>query len=266
MKLRMFQIDAFTTDVFAGNPAAVCPLEDWLESDRMQAIAAENNLSETAFFVPTKEGYDLRWFTPTTEVELCGHATLASAFVIFNYLQDASKTIRFSTRSGPLEVAQKNGLLTMNFPMRKPEACNEPPSELVQGLGRTPDHILSFGEIKVSGYYVAVFKTEDDVRGLVPDLSLLAQLGGMIVIVTAPGEQRDFVSRCFAPSFGIDEDPVTGSTHCVLAPYWGFRLGKERLHARQVSARGGEIFCELLENRVSIAGNAVCYLVGTIDV
>lgn len=266
MKLRMFQIDAFTSDVFAGNPAAVCPLEDWLDASRMQAIAAENNLSETAFFVPTKEGYDLRWFTPTTEVELCGHATLASGYVIFNYLEDASRTIRFSTRSGPLTVEQQNGLLSMNFPMRKPEPCITPSLELVRGLGRAPEQFLSYGESENSGYYVAVFQTEDEVRRLIPDVSVLAQLGGMIVIVTAPGNKVDFVSRCFAPSFGIDEDPVTGSTHCVLAPYWGDRLGKERFHAQQVSTRGGEIFCELLGNRVSIAGNAVCYLEGTIDI
>ncbi len=266
MKLRMFQIDAFTTDVFAGNPAAVCPLEDWMDEGRMQAIATENNLSETAFFVATKEGYDLRWFTPTTEVELCGHATLASGYVIFNYLEDASKTIRFSTRSGPLTVEKQNGMLAMNFPMRKPEPCLTPPSELVRGLGRAPEHVLEFGKNENSGYYVAVFQTEDDVRRLVPDVPLLAELGGMIVIVTAQGEKVDFVSRCFAPTFGIDEDPVTGSTHCVLAPYWARRLGKDRLHAQQVSSRGGEIFCELIENRVSIAGNAVCYLEGTIDI
>ena len=266
MKLRMFQIDAFTTDVFAGNPAAVCPLENWPDASRMQAIASENNLSETAFFVPTKEGYDLRWFTPTTEVELCGHATLASGYVIFNYFEDAPKTIRFSTRSGPLTVEQQNGLLAMNFPMRKPEPCLTPPPELIRGLGREPEQFLAFGEVESSGYYLAVFQTEDEIRRLVPDSSLLAGLGPMIVIVTAPGEKADFVSRCFAPSFGIAEDPVTGSTHCVLAPFWGDRLGKESLHAQQVSARGGEIFCELLENRVSIAGNAVCYLEGTIDI
>ena len=232
----------------------------------MQAIARENNLSETAFFVPTKEGYDLRWFTPTTEVELCGHATLASGYVIFNYLEDAPETIRFSTRSGPLTVERRDDLLAMNFPMRTPERCLTPPSELVHGLGRTTEQFLAFGETEGSGYYLAVFQSEEEVRRLVPDFSMLAQLGPMIVIVTAPGEKSDFVSRCFAPSFGIDEDPVTGSTHCVLAPYWAGRLGKESLHAQQVSARGGELFCELLENRVSIAGNAVCYLEGTIDI
>ncbi len=266
MKLRMFQIDAFTTELFAGNPAAVCPLESWLDSGRMQAIAAENNLSETAFFVPTTDGYDLRWFTPTTEVELCGHATLASAFVVFNYLGNASGTIRFNTRSGPLMVCQKDGLISMNFPMRTPEACNEPPSDLLRGLGGTPAQILEYGESENSGYYVAVFETEDEVRRLTPMINLLAQLGGMAVIVTAAGENTDFVSRCFAPSFGIDEDPVTGSAHCVLAPYWGRQSGKQRLHALQVSARGGEIFCELHEDRVFIAGHAVCYLDGTIDV
>ena len=266
MRLRMFQIDAFTTDVFAGNPAAVCPLEDWLDSGRLQSIAAENNLSETAFFVATRDGYDLRWFTPTMEVELCGHATLASAYVIFNYLEGDDSTIRFNTRSGLLTVEQKNDLLTMNFPIRRPETCNEPPTALIRGLGRAPAEILAYGEAEQSGYYVAVFETTDEVRKLDPALSLLGELGGMIVIVTAPGEQTDFVSRCFAPSFGIDEDPVTGSAHCVLAPYWGSRLGKDRLHARQVSVRGGDVFCELLGNRVSIAGNAVCYLEGTINV
>ena len=266
MKLRLFQIDAFTTDVFSGNPAAVCPLEAALDTKQMQAIALENNLSETAFFVPTADGYDLRWFTPTTEVDLCGHATLASAYVIFNYLDDQARRIRFSTRSGPLTVERQNGLLAMNFPVLRPGPCGSPPDELIRGLGLHPDAILSYGEEDNSGYYVAVFKSEDAVRGIDPDFSLLAELGGMIVLPTAPGGDADYVLRCFAPSFGIDEDPVTGSAHCVLTPYWADRLGRNTLDARQVSERGGQIECQLLDDRVSIRGNAVCYLEGTIEV
>ncbi len=157
MKLRLFQIDAFTTDVFSGNPAAVCPLEAWLDTRQMQAIALENNLSETAFFVPTPDGYDLRWFTPTTEVDLCGHATLASAYVVFNYLDNQAPTVRFNTRSGPLTVERQDGLLAMNFPVRAPGPSDAPPDKLVQGLGLRPDEILSYGEEDNSGYYVAVF-------------------------------------------------------------------------------------------------------------
>jgi PhzF family phenazine biosynthesis protein len=266
LKLQLFQVDAFATAVFSGNPAAVCPLEAWLSDEQMQSIAQENNLSETAFFVPSTQGYDLRWFTPTTEVELCGHATLASAYVIFNRLGTESDRVRFNTKSGLLTVEQHDGLLRMDFPLRRASTLSSPPPDLLAGIDSQPEEVLAYGEAERSGCYVAVLPSEEDVRNVTPNFAVLGNLKGMIVVVTAPGKAVDFVSRCFAPGFGIDEDPVTGSTHCVLAPYWGSRLRKEQLHACQVSARGGEIFCNLRRDRVAIAGNAVCYLEGTIEV
>ena len=266
MRLRLFQIDAFASDVFTGNPAAVCPLESWLDPEQMQSIAQENNLSETAFFVPTANGYDLRWFTPTTEVELCGHATLASAYVIFNCIGTSNKQICFNTRSGPLTVGKERGLFRMDFPVRRAHPVVAPHPYLLEGLGRSPESVLAYGEAEQSGYYLAVFRNEDEVRELKPDLPLLTELTGMMVIATAPGHQVDFVSRCFAPGFGVDEDPVTGSAHCVLTPYWCERLNKPSLRAHQVSARGGEVFCQLLGDRVALSGNAVCYLEGTIEI
>jgi len=257
MKLPLYQIDAFTSQVFAGNPAAVCFLEEWLEDGKLQAIAAENNLSETAFLVRFGNEYKIRWFTPTQEVDLCGHATLASAFVVFHCLDPGRKAVIFSSKSGPLKVEQQGEQLRMEFPAIAPQPCS-PPADLLKGLGQKPREV--FRAVK----YLAVYDSEDEVRSLQPDFAALKHLDCLGVIVTAPGKAVDFVSRFFAPRIGIPEDPVTGSAHCTLVPYWSKRLTKTRLHALQVSPRGGELFCELLEDKVLIAGRAVKYLEGTI--
>jgi len=260
MRIPIYQIDAFADSLFAGNPAAVCPLEAWLPDETMQAIGMENNLSETAFLVPEGEGYRLRWFTPRVEVDLCGHATLASAYVVLNHLQPDWEKVAFQTLSGELEVARDGELLVMDFPPRPPRLCDVP-AELVSALGIEPDAVLLAHE------YMAVYPDELTVGSLIPDMvRLAAETKEFGVIVTAPGEDCDFVSRFFAPAVGIPEDPVTGSAHCALTPYWAERLGKKKLHARQVSARGGELWCEDRGDRVAIAGRAVPYLEGTIEV
>ena len=261
MRIPLYQIDAFADGPFTGNPAAVCPLDAWLPEDVMQAIAAENNLSETAFFVPEGEGYRLRWFTPTTEVDLCGHATLASGFVVFRWLRPERGRITFETQeAGPLSVARDGDLLALDFPSRPPapQAMSEP---LVAALGRRPVALLAARD------YLAVYETADDIAGLAPDFAALAALDRFAVIVTAPGTGgTDFVSRFFAPARGVDEDPVTGSAHCTLIPYWAERLGKSRLDARQLSRRGGALSCVLDGDRVTIAGRARPYLEGTITI
>lgn len=259
MKIPLYQIDAFTNNLFKGNPAAVCPLDNWLNDQTLLSIAAENNLSETAFFVKENAGYRLRWFTPETEVDLCGHATLAAAFVIFNYLNTSLNTIEFKTQSGKLTVKKDSGLLSMDFPARKPVACS-PPQDLIKGLGGSPSEILK------SRDYFVVYSSEEEIRMLKPDMNLLAGLDALGVIVTAKGNQVDFVSRFFAPDAGIPEDPVTGSAHCSLIPYWSEKLVKNKLHALQVSKRGGELFCELRGDRVLISGLAVKYFEGSIEV
>jgi predicted PhzF superfamily epimerase YddE/YHI9 len=259
MKIRMYQVDAFTSRLFGGNPAAVCPLDGWLEDGAMQAIAAENNLSETAFFVGGKGSYDLRWFTPAVEVNLCGHATLASAFVVFRHLEPSLETVSFRSKSGELRVVRSGDLLTLDFPSWMPSRC-EAPEALTRGLGRPPREVLA------SEDYLAVYDSEDEVRSLAPAMDALAGLDRFAVIVSAPGQGSDFVSRFFAPKQGIPEDPVTGRAHCTLVPYWARRLGKPRLHALQVSRRGGELFCEDRGDRVSIGGRAVQFLEGTIEV
>jgi PhzF family phenazine biosynthesis protein len=259
MIVPLYQVDAFTSRLFAGNPAAVCPLESWLEDGVMQSIALENNLSETAFFVRHGEVYNLRWFTPACEVGLCGHATLASAFVIFEYLDPEAKLLRFQTRSGELRVRRNGELLTMDFPARPAKPCAPSPA-LAAALGKPPR------ELSAARDYLAVYESESDVRALKPDMRALAALDRFAVIVTAPGKDADFVSRFFAPAHGVDEDPVTGSAHCTLVPYWANRLGRTKLHARQVSARGGELWCELAGDRVFLSGRAVRYLEGTISV
>ncbi len=259
MKIPLYQIDAFTDRLFSGNPAAVCPLDEWLPEEMMQSIAAENNLSETAFFVPSEGGYQLRWFTPVTEVDLCGHATLAAAFVVFNRLDPALDEVRFSIMSGTLKVAREGELLVLDLPSLPAEPC-APPEGLAESLGRTPRQTL------VARAYMAVFEAEEEVRSLQPDMKGLAALAPRNVIVTAQGSDVDFVSRYFAPSKGVPEDPVTGSAHCTLIPYWSRRLGKIRLQARQLSRRGGELSCEDCGERVRIAGLAVQYLEGAISV
>jgi predicted PhzF superfamily epimerase YddE/YHI9 len=259
MRIPIYQVDAFTSRVFAGNPAAVCPLEDWLEPALMQSIAAENNLAETAFFVGREGDYEIRWFTPTTEIDLCGHATLASAWVIFEALEPSRRVVTFGSRSGTLAVAREGGRLTLDFPARAPQRL-EPSEAVAAALGRPPRELWAARD------YMAVYDREDDVRSLAPDLPRVARLDRFAVIVTAPGSGCDFVSRFFAPAQGIPEDPVTGSAHCTLVPYWARRLERSRLHARQVSLRGGELFCELRGERVAISGQAVRYLEGHIDV
>jgi predicted PhzF superfamily epimerase YddE/YHI9 len=258
MALPVFHVDAFTSKPFSGNPAAVCPLAAWLDDGLLQAVAAENNLSETAFFVPRGDRYELRWFTPSCEVKLCGHATLASAFIVLHILETNRDSVRFETRlSGSLIVSRDSGLLAMDFPSLAPWPCVSPPSALTEGLGKPPAAVL-----QVEDNYFAVYEREEDVRSIRPDFRLLEQLHPSGVAITASGDNSDFVSRYFAPSYGIPEDPVTGSTHCSLAPYWAQRLGKTSLHARQVSERGGELWCEVKPERVILKGNAVLTLRG----
>jgi PhzF family phenazine biosynthesis protein len=259
MRIPLYQIDAFTSQVFRGNPAAVCPLEAWLDDALLQAIAAENNLSETAYIVPQGEQYRIRWFTPEQEVDLCGHATLASAYVVFHYLKPASEEVIFDSRSGPLPVTHVGERICLDFPARAPVPCSVSET-LLKALRQPPREVLC------SRDYLAVYDSEDVVRSLEPDMQLLATIDRLGVIVTASGESSDFVSRFFAPGAGIPEDPVTGSAHCTLTPFWAKRLGKTRLHALQISRRGGELFCELRGSRILIAGCAVKYLEGTIDV
>jgi PhzF family phenazine biosynthesis protein len=258
MKIPCFIIDAFASKPFQGNPAAVCPLKTWLSDATMQNIAAENNLSETAFFVPSGDDYDLRWFTPTVEVDLCGHATLASAFVLFTELGQRRNAVRFHSKSGPLAVARSELVFTLDFPSRPPAPCAVPEA-LACGLGKAPLQVLKARD------YFAVFEKEEDVRFLKPDFTALGTLDEK-VIVTAPGNNCDFVSRFFAPTAGVPEDPVTGSAHCTLIPYWSQRLGKTNLFARQISKRGGELFCELADERVLIGGKAVLYSRGEIEI
>ncbi len=259
MEIPIYQVDAFTGHVFSGNPAAVCPLREWLPDDLMQKIASENNLSETAFFVPEGDSYRIRWFTPAAEVDLCGHATLASAFVFFTFINKTGLQVSFASRSGPLRVARSREMLTMDFPSQPPAPCKAPPA-LISSLGRTPRKVLS------SEDYFVVYENEEDVRSLNPDMAGLGSLDLRGVIVTAPGSDADFVSRFFAPALGIPEDPVTGSAHCALIPYWAERLGKDDLYARQISRRGGEIFCRNMSGRVAISGRAALYMKGTIEI
>lgn len=265
MRLRMYQVDAFTSEPFRGNPAAVCPLEAWLPDPVMQNIALENNLSETAFFVRDGRAYSLRWFTPTVEVDLCGHATLASAYVLFNIIEEPNSPIEFHTRSGPLFVARHGDLLELNFPAKPPRPCDPPPG-LIDALGAAPADVLHAPGGAGHGNYLVVYESERAVRGLTPDLGALRRVKENGIIATAPGDSVDFVSRYFAPAYGVDEDPVTGSAHCTLTPYWAARLTKNDLRAKQVSKRGGDLRCRLAADRVHIAGTAVLYLTGEIDV
>jgi PhzF family phenazine biosynthesis protein len=261
MKTSIYQVDAFTSEVFSGNPAAVCILESWINDNLLQSIASENNLSETAFLVRNDDGFDLRWFTPVTEVALCGHATLASAFVLFTCRGWSEEAIRFHTmKSGQLVVGKRDGLLEMDFPSR-PAHSIVSPSGLKEALGVTP--IAVMGSVED---LLVVLESEKAVRELQPDFCALQRVESRGVMVTARGSQSDFVSRFFAPRFGISEDPVTGSAHCVLVPYWSRELHKKSLHALQVSRRGGELFCVDVGDRVKIAGRAVLYLEGTITI
>jgi PhzF family phenazine biosynthesis protein len=253
VKIRQYQVDAFASRAFEGNPAAVCPLERWLDDDLLQAIAEENNLSETAFFVPSDKGFGLRWFTPASEVDLCGHATLAAAHVLFAHLGHPGDGISFETRSGALSVKRKGDLLEMDFPARPPTPCASF-ELLARALGQQPLEVLRADD------YMAVFDNEAAIRGIKPDFFLLGTLDLRGVIITAPGDSHDFVSRFFAPRLGILEDPVTGSAHCTVTPYWAGRLGQRLLSARQVSKRGGSILCELHDDRVLLSGAAVTFM------
>jgi len=261
LELPIYQVDAFADALFGGNPAAVVPLRDWLPDRVLQQIAAENNLAETAFFVPDGDTFALRWFTPTVEVPLCGHATLASAYVIFEFLQPGRRQVTFPTRrSGPLNVSQNGDLLALDFPAKPPEATAAPDG-LIEALGGArPAQVLSYDKL------FCVFETAGEVKKLVPDLRRVAALDFDGVVVTAPGggEGIDFVSRYFAPAKGIDEDPVTGGAHCLLVPYWAKRLGKSKLVGRQVSARGGTVHGEDRGARVTLAGTAHFYMEGRI--
>lgn len=260
MRIRIFQIDAFTSRVFGGNPAAVCPLERWLETPVLQAIAAENNLAETSFLVAIGPGhYHLRWFTPTVEVPLCGHATLAAAYALAHRMETSATHWRFETLSGELSVSREGDLYTLNFPVRL-AAGPTPRPDFAAALGATPEAHFT------GAFEMAVYGSEAEVRALAPDMRALGAIDHFGLIATAPGDEVDFVSRFFAPRAGIDEDPVTGSAHCMLTPYWAARLGRERLHARQISRRGGELWCERQGDRVLIAGRGAFYLEGTIEV
>ena len=259
MKLPLWHVDAFASRPFAGNPAAVVPLAQWLPDETLQALAAENNLSETAYLVPEGDGYAIRWFTPAQEVPLCGHATLASAWVVLNRLEPGRDSITFSSKSGPLTVSRDGERLAMDFPSIPPGRSAANP-ELVQALGAAPQALFE-------GYqWLAVYESAGQVLALRPDFAVLGKLPLHGVIATARGSDCDFVSRFFAPSAGIPEDPVTGSAHSRLIPYWASVLGKTQLHARQVSARGGELWCELKGERVTMAGRVAPYLEGTIEI
>ena len=258
-ELPLYQVDAFTSEVFGGNPAAVCPLDQWLPDDVMQAVAAENNLSETAFIVKRDEDYDLRWFTPAIEVDICGHATLASAFVIANNLEAGRDKIVFHSRSGPLTVTRDGELYTLDFPAKMPERVDDL-AAVEAALGVRPLEL--WRNVKS----MAVLADQAAVLAVEPDMALIAALPGDGLIVTAPGDDCDFVSRYFAPHAGIPEDPVTGSAHCVLTPYWARRLDKPRMSARQVSQRGGELTVEDRGERVLISGRVAPYMEGRITI
>ena len=260
MRLTIYQIDAFAESVFKGNPAAVVPLEDWIDDTLMQQIAMENNLSETAFAVKTDAGYHIRWFTPEYEIDLCGHATLATAYVIKNFLEPHIQEISFTTqKAGELRAIAKDGLYTLDFPARMPEPC-EVPEKLLACLG-----VSTAVEVLRSRDYFVVLPNEEAVCNVEPDYTLMSSLDTIGVIVTAKGHEADAVSRCFYPGAGIPEDPVTGSAHCNIVPYWSEKLGKTKLFCRQLSPRGGDLQCELAGDRVLMSGKCVLFLQGEIN-
>ena len=261
MKLPLFQVDAFADHIFSGNPAAVVPLHDWLPDETMQNIAMENQLSETAFFVEEESGYRLRWFTPVIEVDLCGHATLASAHVLFAEMGHMGESVVFQSRSGPLEVRRSTIGYEMDFPSDRPEASPESKSALSEALGVEVKEALRGRED-----LVAIVEDQTAVASILPGMRAVSQLDARGVLVTAPGDEVDFVSRCFFPRFGIDEDPVTGSAHTTMGPYWADRLGKSELIARQVSKRGGEVRCRVTDERVALVGHAVTFLRGELEI
>jgi PhzF family phenazine biosynthesis protein len=258
MKLPYYEVSAFTTNPFGGNPAGVCPLDAWLPDAILLGVAANNNLAETAFTVPRGTDFELRWFTPTVEMDLCGHATLAAASVLFHERGLGGDEVRFHSRSGLLTVTRAADLVTLDFPSRSP-APSDAPGALIHGLGAMPKEVFKARD------YLAVYSNEAEVRALKPDFATLKTLDCLGIIATAPGNDCEFVSRFFAPGAGVEEDPVTGSAHCTLIPFWAQRLNKTKLFARQVSQRGGELFCELIGERVRIGGRATLYLRGVIQ-
>jgi len=261
MELPIYQVDAFTDRVFGGNPAAVMPLPRWLDDATLQAIAMENNLSETAFLVACDGGYELRWFTPSVEVNLCGHATLAAAHTLFNHLDHAADDVRFQTHSGELRVRREGEVLTLDFPAT-PLVTTDVDLAICNALGATASEAVISPDNPHAVVYV--FEFEQDVAALRPDFTALRAASKHCVIATAPGEACEFVSRFFGPQVGIDEDPVTGSAHCALVPYWSKRLGQVKLQARQISARGGDLACELRDGRVFMSGQAVTFMRGVV--
>ena len=261
MKLNIYQVDAFAEKLFSGNPAAVIPLQNWPEDELMQNIAMENNLSETAYFVKTDKGYHIRWFTPDYEIDLCGHATLASAYIIKNFLEPHLAEIHFTTqKAGVLRASAKDGIYTLDFPSRMPEPVKTP-ANLLKALS-----VTNAVEVLKSRDYFVVLPNEDAVRNAEPDFELIRELDAIGVIVTAKGQTADVVSRCFYPGAGIPEDPVTGSAHCNIVPYWAGKLNKTKLFCKQLSPRGGDLQCELVGDRVLMSGKCVLYLEGTIEV
>jgi predicted PhzF superfamily epimerase YddE/YHI9 len=259
MRIRFYEVHTFTNRLFAGNPAGVCLVDELLPDELMQKIARENNLPATAFVLDRGASFDLRWFSPTVQLEVCGHATLATGDVLFDHLGRSEETLTFQTRAGELKIARADGRLVLDFPVRPVAPCEIPPP-LIDSLGAQPREVCKGAD------YLAVFARAKQVVALRPNLDAMAQLPVRGVIVTAPGHDCDFVSRFFAPQRGINEDAVTGSAHCTLVPYWATRLGRKKLHARQVSQRGGELFCEDCGDRVHIGGTAVTYLEGTLRV
>ena len=259
MEVSLYQIDAFASKLFEGNPAAVCPLDEWLPDELMQSIATENNLSETAFFVSKGDGFHIRWFTPKSEVDLCGHATLGTAYVLFDILGYEKDKIEFDSRSGRLTVMQDNEWLTMDFPAQPPVACDTP-AEIVKAFHIEPMECLKSEDL------IVVFERENDVESANPDLGPLMKLDLRGVAITAKSNRWDFIARFFAPKYGIPEDPVTGSAYTQLAPYWASKMGSKRFHVKQVSPRGGELTCEVAGERVFISGKATKFLQGKINI
>jgi len=256
-KVKVYQVDTFTNKLFSGNAAAVCPLEHWLPDEVMQSIATENNLSETAFFIKKKDKFFIRWFTPKAEIDLCGHATLAAAHILFSEMNFHPNIIEFNTKSGIILSVNKNqNLLTLNFPAYEPKIIDQNLEILYNAFGVKPKEFL------YCNYGLAVFRKQKEIIEIRPNFNVIKKLPYDGIIVTAPGENVDFVSRFFAPKLGIDEDPVTGSAHCELIPYWAKTLNKKNMIARQLSIREGELFCSYLGNRVLIAGNVVTYMIG----
>ena len=259
MEIILYQIDAFASKLFEGNPAAVCPLDEWLPDEIMQSIATENNLSETAFYIPKDSGFHIRWFTPASEVDLCGHATLATAYVLFNILCYEKDKIEFDSKSWILTVVKDNGWLVMDFPAQPPVPCDIP-EEIVKAFTATPIECLRSEDL------IVVFESESDVESANPDFELLKKLDLRGVAITAKSTRYDFVARFFAPKYGIPEDPVTGSAYTQLAPYWESKIGSKLFSVKQVSSRGGELTCAIVDDRVLISGKAIKYLEGKIKI